>query len=1017
VTADRSAAGPSAVAGSQPEATPWPDEAIQDEVVRQSVDALILTDPELRVRLWNPAAERLYGIPASLAIGQTFTAVIATLDVDGTPVDGAVARKDLDTTGVWRQRVIHRPIIGPMVGQEVVVDVVVTLLRGPDGRPMGALGVNRDVTDSARLEAEMAALGSLVVATDRARSKAEVADAALDILCRATGADAGLVTSMEGAYEATAHVGVEPATIAVILNYGQLGGPLAQALREPDAYVSADVATAPLREDVRAAVLADGIEHLVVVGLRLSGRLTGILALGWRKRSPRELSRAIVHQAAALIAAAIENARLLEAVESGLREERMLTHRMRALVELTRLPDTVGAGPGSLERLMADVDAVIGSDGTSLVTVVGDQLVLAAVHRVDPSWAKPLLDKPLSSLPIASRLRDGAQSILIPLDPEHVTSTAADASASQGYRTLAAFAIRDDADLVAILIAVFRRPPAELEIDERTIDAIGRVLDISFANRRLREGIVAGERRYRALFESSPDALLVQSVGDEVVIDANPAAVRLYGDHLVGTSVSELFEESASSPGDDAVHAEGFTRYTGTGRRKDGTTFPEEVDLRPIEVGGEQRVLAIVRDVTERRQLQAELVQAQKMEAIGTLVAGVAHELNNPLAAIVAFSQLIRTDPALPADLRSQADLLVQEANRTRVIVQNLLDFARQRPPERVEIELRPLVDSVLGLQSYLLHQNGLSVEVDIADDLPPILADRSQLQQVLINLTVNSAQAIRDSGRPGSIRLEARASSDASGPTVRITIIDDGPGVPTEILDRLFLPFVTTKAPGAGTGLGLSVSFGIIAGHGGTLRYEPGPDRGASFAIELPVGRDEQTQSIVPEPGKTRAESAAEEAPVVPEATDAPESNPGTGRPTLATGQPETTTVRRIRVLVLDDEPSIRDFLGRVLIRSGYEPVLADTGAAALVEIRRDPPAAILCDHRMAGMSGTEFHAAVTEISPELGRRFAFMSGDVLNPELRDFAEARGVQLLAKPFDIATVASIVAALVAGETG
>jgi PAS domain S-box-containing protein len=902
-----------------------------------------------------------------------------------------------------------------MAGQEVVADVLVTLLRGPDGRPMGALGVNRDVTDSARLEAEMAALGSLVVATDRARSKAEVADAALDILCRATGADAGLVTSMEGTYEATAHVGVEPRTIEVILNYGQLGGPLAHALQAPDAYVSADVATAPLREDVRAAVLADGIQHLIVVGLRLSGRLTGVLALGWRRRTPREPSRSIVHQAAALIAAAMENARLLAAVESGLREERMLTHRMRALVELTRLPDTAGAGPGSLERLMADVDSVIGSDGTSLVSVVDDHLVLAAVHRVDPAWAQPLMDKPLSTLSMAARLRDGGQSMLVSLDTAHVSGVAATASASQGYRSLAAFAIRDDTNLVAILFAVFRRPTDELEMDERTLDAIGRVLDISFANRRLREGIVAGERRYRALFESSPDALLVQSVGDEIVIDANPAAVRMYGDDLVGSRVSELFEENATSPGDDSIRPHGFTRYTGLGRRKDGTTFPEEVDLRPIEVGGEQRVLAIVRDVTERRQLQAELIAAQKMEAIGGLVAGVAHELNNPLAAIVAFSQLIRTDPELPTDLRTQAELLVQEANRTRVIVQNLLDFARQRPPERVETELRPLVDSILGLQSYVLHRNHLTVEVDIPDDLPPIHVDRSQLQQVLINLTVNSAQAIRDAGRPGSIRIEARSSSNASGPTVRISIVDDGPGIPSDIVDRLFLPFVTTKEPGAGTGLGLSVSFGIIAGHGGTLRYEPGPDGGASFVIELPVGRDDQGGAIVPTALNTREATATlatpempTTRPAIPDALPAATTTPSEERPAAAIDRP-------IRVLVLDDEPSIRDFLGRVLTRSGYVPILAETGAAALDVVRRDPPDAILCDHRMAGMSGTEFHDAVSEISPDLGRRFAFMSGDVLNPELRDFAQARSVHLLAKPFDIAAVASIVATLLAAE--
>ena len=1013
MSADRIVAGPSSAAGISDAAAPWADDAVRAELVQQSLDALVVTDTELRVRLWNPAAERLYGIPASLAIGQMFTAVIATLDLDGTPVDDGVSRTELDTTGVWRQRVIHRPVIGPMAGQEVVADVLVTLLRGPDGRPTGALGVNRDVTHSARLEAELAALGSLVIATDRARSKAEVAEAALGILCRSTGADAGLVTSMDTVYEATAHVGVEPATIEVILNYGQLGGPLAHALEAPDAYVSADVATAPLREDVRAAVLADGIEHLVVVGLRLSGRLTGILALGWRKRAPREPSRAIVHQAAALVAAAMENARLLAAVESGLREERMLTHRMRALVELTRLRDTAGTGSSSLERLMADVDSVIGGDGTSLVSIVDDHLVLAAVHRVDPSWAMPLMDKPLSSLPIAARLLDGAQSVLVPLDVDHVSRGAAAATAEQGYRTLAAFAIRDDRELVAILIAVFRRTADELDMDERTLDAIGRVLDISFANRRLREAIVAGERRYRELFEYAPDALLVQSL-DDVILDANPAAHRMYGEGLIGRRAEDLgVTPPVAAPIQSDDSSVVVRSSTGIGRRLDGTTFPEEVELRTIEIDGERRVMAIVRDLTERTRIQAELIQAQKMEAIGLLVAGVAHELNNPLAAIVAFSQLLRTDPDLPTDLRGQADLLVQEANRTRVIVQNLLDFARQRPPERVETELRPLVDSILGLQSYVLLRNQVKVEVDIPDDLPSLLVDRSQVQQVLINLTVNSAQAIRSAGRPGSIRIEARAMSDAHGPTVRIAISDDGPGIAPEIVDRLFMPFLTTKEPGMGTGLALSVSFGIIAGPGGALRYEPSSTGGATFVIELPVGRDEhgRVRDPVPVPEAVPVSEAVAPPVATPDTAPMPEPAPETEIEDVAAAG----SGRPLRVLVLDDEPSIRDFLGRVLTRAGYEPILTGTGAAALDAIRDDPPDAILCDHRMAGMSGTEFHEAVSEIDPLLARRFAFMSGDVLNPELRDFAVARGVQLLAKPFDIAAVGSLVAALVAAR--
>jgi CheY-like chemotaxis protein len=370
-------------------------------------------------------------------------------------------------------------------------------------------------------------------------------------------------------------------------------------------------------------------------------------------------------------------------------------------------------------------------------------------------------------------------------------------------------------------------------------------------------------------------------------------------------------------------------------------------------------------------------------------VAGVAHELNNPLASIIAFSQLLRTDPQLPDDLHRQADLLVREANRTRVIVQNLLDFARQRPPERLMTELRPLIDGVLNLQSYILAHNRLKVEIDIPEDLPRLSLDRSQMQQVLVNLTVNAAQAIAGTGRPGLIRIEARASSSESGPTIRITIADDGPGVADSVRDRLFLPFVTTREPGAGTGLGLSVSFGIVAGHGGTLRHEPNPGGGAMFVMELPVGGAPAIESDV-----------------------APEPPPAVPRPAEQPARPAPSD-RPIRVLVLDDESSIRDFLGRVLARSGYEALLASTGAEALEIVAADPPDAILCDHRMAGMSGTEFHTHVAEIDPALSRRFAFMSGDVLNPELLSFATERGVQLLAKPFDIATVGTMVSRLLA----
>jgi PAS domain S-box-containing protein len=974
--------------------------SLDDPVVRHSLDAIIVTDSTFAIRTWNPAAVRIYGISEGEAVGQRLRDMVDAFDLAGNPFDARDAETDLAATGSWQRRLVHRPRIGAHPGRDVIVDSGVVLLRDAAGTTTGAIAINRDVTATARLETEIAALGSLAVATDRARTSAEVASAALEILCRATGADAGLVTSMESTYEATASLGVSEPTIETILGYGQLGGPLARALEAPDAFVSADVATAPLREDVRAAVLADGIAHLIVVGLRLSGRLTGLLSIGWRRPAPVQPSRAVMLQAAALIASSIENARLIAAVESGLGQEQLLTRRMRALVELTQLPAKSGADM-DVSRLLGDLRAVLAADAALHARIENDAFVLAAVDRPDLEAARPFIERPVDVFPVVAELRHGASAVLVPAIGEMTTPDGGAAVAARGFQTIGIFGLHEADRLVGAVFVGFARPIEEVEIDERTLEAIGRIVDISFANRRLREVVGTSERRYRDLFEHSPEALMVES-RDMRIVDANPAARRLFGEDLVGRDIHELV---AGEPVRlDLGRDDGLAlRGSSIGRRLDGSTFPEEVELRRVEIDGEPHTLAMIRDLTDQVRMQAELVQAQKMEAIGLLVAGVAHELNNPLASIIAFSQLIRTDPALPPDLRNQSDLLVQEANRTRVIVQNLLDFARQRRPERTLTDLRPLVESVLGLQSYVLARNQVELAVTIPDDLPPLLVDRSQLQQVLVNVTFNSAQALRDGGRPGRLAIEASAVGDDDTQRVRIAIIDNGPGVAPEIRDRLFMPFTTTKAPGEGTGLGLSVSFGIVAAHGGTLRHEPTPGGGATFVIELPVETD-PAAAEPPPPVPDHVPPAVTPSPDSPLASDAPPASPA----------PAAPSVDHPRILVLDDEPAIRDFLARVLARHGYEPVVAGTGAEAIEVVRTAPPDAILCDHRMAGMSGTEFHDEVGRIAPDLARRFAFMSGDVLNPELRAFAEARGVHLLAKPFDLSAVDPLVARLLAG---
>ena len=497
---------------------------------------------------------------------------------------------------------------------------------------------------------------------------------------------------------------------------------------------------------------------------------------------------------------------------------------------------------------------------------------------------------------------------------------------------------------------------------------------------------LADPRAYERVFHASPLACLVTTI-DGVVVEANLAAERLLGgtrEQLIAQRLDRLsdLERDAVLARLDRSGLGVAEAFTATGCRLDGTTFSASADVSIVEIDGDRYLVVHLRDLTEATRIQGELVQAQKMDAIAVLVAGVSHELNNPLAAIVAFSDLIRRDARLPEELRADADMLVSEAGRTRRIVSNLLDFARQRPPERHPTALSALVGSVVELQSYALKGGRIAIEVDLDADLPAVELDRSQLQLALMNLIQNAVQSLRASGGSGQVRITGRQVPDAAPARVRIAVEDDGPGIPVEHRDRLFVPFFTTREQGEGTGLGLPVSFGIVAAHGGNLWFEePESGRGARFVIELPVeATGAPSQDEPSTPATMDVEPAARR-------DDRPEQK---------------------RVLVLDDEPAIRTFLRRALQVQGIEAVAAASGAEALELARSTRFDAMLCDHRMAGMTGPAVYEALERDQPELARHFVFMTGDVLNAELREFASSRGIALLAKPFDLATVAEAV---------
>ena len=234
----------------------------------------------------------------------------------------------------------------------------------------------------------------------------------------------------------------------------------------------------------------------------------------------------------------------------------------------------------------------------------------------------------------------------------------------------------------------------------------------------------------------------------------------------------------------------------------------------------------------DNARLSSELVHAGKLSAVGELASGVAHEINNPLTTILGLAQLMLSRAELSASVRERIALIAEEASRTAAIVQNLLMFARHYPPERRPCSLADTVHRVMALKSYQLEHDKIRVTLDLGDG-QTVWADDNQIQQVLLNLVQNAHQAMaRQSGeRLLTVRLRRRERH------VAIEVLDSGPGIASHLLSRIFDPFFTTKAPGEGSGLGLSVSYGIVGQHGGRLYAENRPEGGAIFVVELPVG------------------------------------------------------------------------------------------------------------------------------------------------------------------------------------
>ena len=376
----------------------------------------------------------------------------------------------------------------------------------------------------------------------------------------------------------------------------------------------------------------------------------------------------------------------------------------------------------------------------------------------------------------------------------------------------------------------------------------------------------------------------------------------------------------------------------------------------------------VFEDQTEKRRLQEQLIQSEKMSAIGQLIAGVAHDLNNPLASVVGFSDFLAEAGEVPPRLAEPLQVIRQEAERAATIVKNLLSFARRQEGERRPQPIKPILESTLQLLANQLMASRIEATLRVEPDLPEVEVNGNQIKQVFVNLINNGAQAIAETGHGGRIWVTAKRWLDG----VAVSVTDSGPGISDEIAGRVFEPFFTTKPEGKGTGLGLSICQGILKEHGGRLTLEAKPGAGATFIVELP--------------GTTPPAAPPEHA-----------AEPG-------------APARKLRVLVVDDEPHILHYMSATLESWGHTVEVASDGHYALERALAEPFDVIICDLRMPHLGGREMYHKLAHQDPHAAERVIFATGDTVRGDTLRFLESIGRPYLHKPFTLAELRRVLGA-------
>jgi PAS domain S-box-containing protein len=515
----------------------------------------------------------------------------------------------------------------------------------------------------------------------------------------------------------------------------------------------------------------------------------------------------------------------------------------------------------------------------------------------------------------------------------------------------------------------------------------GALMDVT-ARREIEHRLHKQQEFARRLVDSFPDVIFVLDakrhytfisprVKDVLGMEQDEAMAKGFGECVHPDDHAEL----------DAVYADvlsGKQIFSSTEiriRHKAGDWRIVRAHFSPLtaESGGNEGVVISCRDVTDLKRMSDQLIQSEKLAAIGQMLAGVAHELNNPLTAILGVTELVRERQGLDDSMKRQLDLTHRQARRAARIVQNLLEFSRPTQTPKAPVDINNILERTLQLQEHSLRRNAVEVTFHPQENLPQVVGDASQLIQVFLNLLINAEQAIREVRESGHIQIRATSS----GNKVVITVQDDGSGIAADSLAKIFDPFYTTKRPGGGTGLGLSICVAILREHGGTVEAQALPAGGSAFIVTLPTASA---------PAKTSA-------PILAPQTQATVAKPA------ALAAPAEPAARKI--LVLDDEESIRSLLEEGLGGHGLRVACAGSADEAVKLASTESFDAVLCDLNLGGASSGQA-AAADVVAASRGHKplVIFMTGELASG-IEGREEFEGSAFLQKPFRIADVLSL----------